>query len=173
MKIEKKYKDYKPGRKWFKTIVVKIVFFVFGKALKAVSQYDEDAKKEIELLPEGLTVIFEVVPFGPYMSCKIENGRIKYLGLKKVDEDNAFVFKHIEPIFKMLTGQIGLPQVYTENSLTTRGDLAASMIFYRVSNIVQFYLWPKFIAKIVLKKVPDMTIKKFFTRLLIYIRIII
>lgn len=176
MDIEKRYKDYKPGKKWFKILYSKIVFFVLGKALKGLSRFDEDAINEIKPLREGFIVKFEVAPYGPSMALQKKNGILEYLGQKNVDklkEDMSFVFRNIEPAFAMLSAQKGFPQIYSENSVGSIGDPSYSMVFYRISNLVQFYLWPKIIAKIVLKDVPDMTIKKFITRIKIYLRIFI
>ena len=176
MTIEKKYKDYRPGKKWFKIIYSKIVFFVLGKALKGLSKFDEDARNELKPLKEGFIVKFEVAPFGPSMALQKKKGILEYMGQKNVDklkEDMSFIFRNIEPAFEMLSAQKGFPKIYSENSVGTIGDPSYSMIFYRISNLVQFYLWPKIIAKIVLKEVPEMTIKKFITRIKIYLSIFI
>jgi len=172
MDIEKKYRDIRPGRKWFKEIVISIVFFVLGKALKATVLLDDEARKELEPIPDGFTVQFAVAPSGPYMALQKKDGLLTYLGLKKINADLAMIFKNTEPAFRMLTAQKSFPQVYCDGSLGVNGDLIVSMIFYRLSNIVQFYLWPKIISRLVLKKVPEMTLQKFWRRILIYLRIV-
>jgi len=171
MDIEKEYRDYKPGKKRMKKIISKIVFFILGKGIKAASILDQDAKKEIDSMKNGFTFLFEVEPNGPYMALQKQTEKLKYLGQKQRDADLTISFKNIDAAFMMLTAQMSFSEAYCQARIGVKGDPAQSMVLYRISNIVQFYLWPKIIAKMVLKKVPAMTLKKFFIRILLYIKI--
>ncbi len=172
MNIEKEYPDIPPGEKTMKSRVVQTVLFMLGKGMQNTVAVDEQAAREIEDLPEGYTIQFEVAPLGPYMALRKERGGLKFLGLKKVDADLSMIFKNMEYAYLMLTARLSFPKVYCENGLAVVGDPADSMIFYRLSNIVQFYLWPKIIADLVLKRVPDMTLDKMVKRLKVYSRIL-
>jgi hypothetical protein len=172
MNIEKEYPDVPPGEKTFKSRVVKSVMFVLGRSMQNTVACDEQAAKEIEDLPEGYTIQFEVAPLGPYMALRKEKGGMKFLGLKKVDADLSMIFKNMEYAYLMLTARLSFPKVYCENGLAVIGDPAHSMILYRLSNIVQFYIWPKGIARRVLKRVPEMTMDKRVKRLKVYSRIL-
>ncbi len=173
MDIEKEYPDIPPGEKTNKSRVVKTVLFVLGRAMQNTVTFDAKARKEIEDLPEGYTVQFEVAPLGPYMAMQKEQGGFKFLGLKKVDADLSLIFKNMEYAYLMLTARLSFPKVYCENGLAVIGDPAHSMILYRLSNIVQFYLWPKVVARMVLKRVPDMTMDRMVKRLQVYSRILV
>ena len=170
MEIEKTYPDHRPGEKTLKILVVKTVLFVLGKAIQNTVALDPQAREEIRDLPEGYNVRFEVAPRGPCMAVRKENGGMTFLGLKPVDADLVLTFKNMEYAYLMLTARLSFPQVYCENGLAVSGDPSHSIILYRLSNIVQFYLWPRFIARSVLKRVPRMTWEKMIRRLKIYIR---
>lgn len=170
MNIEKEYPDIPPGEKTLKAQIVKSVLFVLGKAMQNTADLDEQARKEIEELPDGYTIRFEVAPHGPYMAVQKKKDRMRFVGLKKVDADLILIFKNMEYAYLMLTARLSFPQVYSQNGLAVIGNPAHSMIMYRLSNIVQFYIWPKIIAKGVLKRVPDMTAEKILKRLKIYLR---
>jgi len=170
MNIEKEYPDIPPGEKIFKAQVVKSVFFLLGKAMQNTVDLDEQAHEEIRELPDGYTIRFEVAPRGPYMAVQKRKDKMEYIGLKKVGADLILIFKNMEYAYLMLTARLSFPQVYSQNGLAVIGNPAHSMIMYRLSNIVQFYIWPKKIATGVLKRVPDMTNEKMKKRLKIYLR---
>jgi len=172
MDIEKEYPDIVPEAKKAKEMVVKTVLHILGKSMENVVKLDEKAREEVDPLPNDYTVQFEVSPKGPYMAVRKENDTIKYLGLKKVDADLSMVFRNVDVAFKMLTAQISFPEVYCQCGLGVRGNVAHSMIFYRFSNIVQFYLFPKLIAQKVLKRVDEMSLEKFKNRLVMYAKLI-
>ncbi len=172
MNIKQEYPDISPGKKRFKTLVVKTILFILGKAMQNTVTFDEQAEKEIEGLQDGYTVQFEIAPQGPYMALRKEKGGLKFLGQKKVEADLRLIFKNMEFAYLMLTARLSFPKVYSEHGLAVIGDPAHSMILYRLSNIVQFYLWPRVIARLVLKRVPDMTMGKMVKRLKIYSRIL-
>ena len=172
MDIEKEYPDIIPEEKKAKIMVVKTVMYVLGKSMESTVDLDERAKAEIQDLPDNYVIQMEVAPNGPYVSIRKEDGRIKYLGQKKMDADLHIVFRNIEMAFKMMTTQISFPALYCQCGLGVKGDVSHTMIFYRFSNIVQSYLFPKIIAQKVLKKVDDMNLEKFKNRLMIYAKLI-
>jgi len=172
MDIEKEYPDIVPEEKKVKVMVVKTVMFVLGKSMENTVNIDDRAKQEVQALPDDYTIQMEVAPNGPYMSIKKVNGRIKYLGQEKIDADLSIVFRNIEMAFKMMTTQISFPALYCQCGLGVKGDVSHTMIFYRFSNIVQSYLFPKIIAQRVLKRVDEMNLEKFKNRLMIYAKLI-
>ena len=172
MNIEKEYPDVVPPTKKAKAMVVKTVLHVLGKSMENVVKLDEEAKMEVAALPDGYQVQFEVSPRGPYMAVRKEGDGIKFLGMKKIDADLTLMFRTVDIAFQMLTAQVSFPAVYCQCGLGIRGDVSHSMIFYRFSNIVQFYLFPKLIAQKVLKRVDDMSLEKFKNRLVMYAKLV-
>ena len=70
--------------------------------------------------------------------------------------------------FLMMTAQIGTPQAYAQHRLGLEGNIVDSMTLTRCLNSVKAYLFPKFISRRILKRVPKMSIKRHFIRFLIY-----
>jgi hypothetical protein len=62
---EKEYPPIKPGKKWVKVLVIKIIFIVLGKAFQSGSRHDPEIRKEIAVWPENFMVIMNVFPEGP------------------------------------------------------------------------------------------------------------
>ena len=51
--MEKQYPPIEPGHKRFKTLVIKIVFFLLGRSFHSTSKLDPDIKREIALWKKG------------------------------------------------------------------------------------------------------------------------
>jgi len=163
----KQYRPITSGKKWFKALVARIVFMVLGRAFQSGAKHDPDMKKEVSALPEGFIVVMNILPFGPRMSMKKINGRLKYHGSKFDDGDLVINFKNLECAFLVLTPQIGAAQAFAERRMTVKGDLAYAMAFTRCLNTLLTLLYPKFISKRLLKRVPPMTMKKWMVKAIV------
>lgn len=152
-----------------KFVITKILLFVLGRGFQTIAKIDLEVAKEIYTWDENFTILFEILPNGPYLSLSKQNHRLKYLGLKKVDADLTIGFKNLEAAFLIFTAQKSTPTGYAEHRLYVKGDLALAMSLIRCLNIVQFYLFPGFIAKKILKRMPSMSIKKLGIRLYTYL----
>ncbi len=137
---------------------VKLVLGVLGKALEKVSKVDEEVKMELSALPENFTAVMTVLPNGPSMKVEREGDHFKYLGTSEKREEAELVvmFKNLESAFMILTGQMSTHKAYAQHRVSVKGDLVKAMIFTRCLNIVQAYLFPGFVAKMVLKRRPPM-----------------
>ncbi len=142
----------------FKRSIVKFVLSLLGKAIQEVSKVDEEVKMEMRALPEGFVAMMKVLPSGPSMAVKKEGDRFHYLGSDYPEDkaDLVVMFKNLESAFMVLTAQMSTHRAYAEHRISVKGDLVKAMIFTRCLNIVQAYLFPKFVAGIVLKRVPPM-----------------
>ena len=163
----KKYKPIKPGRKWFKTLVSKVVFIVLGNAFQSGAKHDPDIRREVQAWPEGFILIMAIWPGGPRMAMEKINGKLKYRGARHHDGDLVITFKHIESAFLVLTPQMGSAQAFAERRMTVKSDLALAMAFTRCLNILLAYLYPKFICRPLVKRVPPMPMKKQWIKLII------
>jgi hypothetical protein len=160
----KQYSPIKSGKKWFKALVAKIVFMVLGRAFQSGAKHDPDIKKEVSAWPEGFIIVMNVLPFGPRMAMKKINGRLKYRGSKYNDGDLVVNFKNLECAFLVLTPQMGSAQAFAERRMTVKGDIAYAMAFTRCLNTLLTLLYPRFICKRLLKRVPPMSPKKWFVK---------
>ena len=164
----KKYPPIKPGKKWFKTLVVKTIFIILGRAFQSGSGHDPEIRKEIAVWPENFTVMMNVLPECPRMILEKNHGKFKYRESNFIESDLVINFKNIECAFMVLTPQIGPAQAFAQRRMTVSGNLADAMIFTRCLNIIIAYLYPKFVCKRLLKRVPAMTARKQLTRVIIY-----
>lgn len=162
-------REIRPGEKRFKTMVVKIVLFVLGRGFQCVAARDETVKKEVAGWDESFSIMFQVLPRGLYMSLQKKNGRLQFMGLTKSYADLVINFKNVESAFMVFTAQLGTPQGYAQHRLSVEGDISKAMSLIRCLDVVEFYLFPKFIARKILKRVPRMNPTKFGLRLYTYL----
>ncbi len=163
----KQYRSIKPGIKWFKTLVAKVVFMVLGRAFQSATRHDPDIKREISVWPDGFILIMRVLPNGPRMVLEKVKGKLKYRGGKYEDGDLIVSFKNIECAFLVLTPQVGAAQAFAERRMIINGDLGNAMIFTRCLTILLAHLYPKFICRRLVKRVPPMPLKKQFIKVII------
>lgn len=160
--------EIKPGTKPFKTFVVKTVLFVLGRGFQTIAARDAEVKAEVDGWDNKLSIMFEISPNGPYMTLQKIDGSLRYMGLVKVNADLAVCFKNMDAAFSVFTAQISTPQSYAEHRISVRGDLPKVMSLMRCLDIVEFYLFPGLIARRIIKRMPQMTLKKFGLRLYTY-----
>ncbi len=166
------YKTLKPRKGWFKQLVVSTVFFILGRSLQSLSKRDETIRREVAAWPEGTKVLFRVLPKGPKLAFgNKQDGTLKYLGNKVGEQDATLVinFKNLEAAFLMMTAQLGTARAYAEHRMSVRGDLTIALSNIRCLNVVERYLFPTFIAKNVVKRLPDIPAgKRYARRLWVY-----
>lgn len=151
-----------------KILITNIILFLLGRGFQTIAKKDPEVAKEIGEWADDLTIMFEILPDGPYMSISKKDNKLKYLGLKKTDAHLIIGFKNLEAAFMIFTAQLSTPQGYAQHRIYVKGDLSQAMSLIRCLNIVQFYLFPSFIAKKILKRMPAMSIKQFGIRLYTY-----
>lgn len=153
-----KYRTVKLKNKPFKTLIVKTMMFCLGRGFQSIAKRDAEVMDEVNAWKEGFTIVFEVQPKGPYLAMKKVNGRIRYMGLKKMDADLTVCFKNIDSALSVflpiLKSKMGTAKAYAEHRLSVKGDLVEAMRLIRCLNIVEHYLFPAFISKNILKRHP-------------------
>lgn len=146
----------------YKKSVCSFIFRFLGKGFSACAKYDSRVKAEIDSLPEGFTIVLGIAPSGPYMSMKKQDNKLKYTGLTEDKSAGLIIsFKNIEAAFLVLTGRIGIDQAYAEHRFTLKGDIAYGMTVVRCMHLVENYLFPKFITKKILKRMPQKEVSSF------------
>ena len=60
--------------------------------------------------------------------------------------------------FRMFTGQMGLAQAYAQHAFSMQGEIADVMKLARLVNLVEGYLFPKFITKHILTDIPTLQV---------------
>ncbi len=62
--------------------------------------------------------------------------------------------KSLPLAFRLFTGQLGLAQAYAWHAFTVQGDLSDVMPLARLVNLVEAYLFPRFITKHLMTDIP-------------------
>jgi hypothetical protein len=152
------FSDFPSGRKPFKVTVVRVVLFVLGRSLQSLSKNDREIQAEVAAWPAGLTLMMRVLPdCGAMAVQKAEGGRLRYLGAR-LPEDRADIVIYIQNIeagFRLLTGQVGTDVAYARHNIAARGDISLTVSLTRVLNRVETYLFPAFIARGLMKRLPE------------------
>ncbi len=158
-----------------KSAVASIVLFVLYRAIKVLHDCDSRIRYEFASWPEGLILELAASANGPALFLKKSDGRLVRLRRKElkasthtVKADISIVFKSVDAAFLVLTGQIGVAQAYAQHRFTLQGDIAMTMSFVRCVDIAEVYLFPSFMTRRILKRIP----KKQTSSLGVYRRIL-
>ncbi|SKA99541.1 hypothetical protein SAMN05443428_13616 [Caloramator quimbayensis] len=150
-----KDKNIVPKSKKIKSFFARVILYFLGRAFVASAKHDIYVKKEIENWPDSLKILIKIQSFGPCLLMKKEKGTLKYLGSKEEDCEFAVYFKNIETALLVLTGRLGIDMAYAQHRFSMKGDIIAfGMPFVRCLYIVEAHLFPSFIAKKILKRMP-------------------
>jgi hypothetical protein len=151
------FPDIVPKGKLPKRLINRAVLFVLGRSLQSISKHDRVIQQEVRTWPENLTLMMRILPQGGQMSVRrTPDGRLVYLGTRG-NEDKAEIvisIKNTEAAFQMLTGQLGTDVAYARHCIAARGDISLTVSVTRVLNRVETYLFPAFLARRLMKRLP-------------------
>lgn len=161
----------KPGNKGLKKAIINLVFTVLGRSFKTLSKYDSNIKKEIESWPKNFKILFKVQHFGPSLGLvKTSKNQIKPKNITEQQADLVIYFKNVDSAFMLMTAQIGTHQAYAQHRLRAKGNLLYSMSVIRCLNIAETYLFPSFIARKIIRDLPEIDRpKKYLLRMYLYL----
>jgi hypothetical protein len=161
--------NYRPGHKLIQRAVVKAGFLALGRGIESASHFEKSVQEEVKNWPEGFSFVMNVLPFGPQLAMHKKNGVLKMLSLRDDKKADLTVeIKNLTTAFRMITTQMGAHHVFAQNKIGVSGNIADSMRFIRIVYTVEAYLFPKVLNKNILKKSPEMNLKKRLNRLHIY-----
>lgn len=142
--------------------MIRIIFWFLGRGLQSVASFDRTAAEEISSLDDLMYILLDVEPNGPCLVMQKRKGKLHFAGTKVPDKvELAIHFKNIEAAFLVVTGQIGIAQAYGEHRFTLNGDIFITMPLVRALNLTEAYLFPEFMAKKLMKRMPDRSNNKF------------
>ena len=123
------------------------------RALQYLSTADSKIRAEAHNSPSSKTLRLEVPGAGGFTVTGTP------WGFKKLDRETAgdvtIRFKSPSDAFRVFTGQISVGQAYAQHKFVLRGDMALAMPFVRCVDITEGYLFPEFLAKRILKRLPE------------------
>lgn len=151
----------------FQQLVCGIVLQVLFRAIRVLSHCDSRIKQELLELPEGQVVKLSVSPHEKSRSLTfaVSSGTVH----KSDKSPNIhIVFKNEAMAFRVFTGRMGIAGAYAAHAFTLRGNINETMGIVRVVDMVEGYLFPKFMTRRILKDIP----KKQLPTLAVYLRLI-
>jgi len=137
--------------------LLKILFFFFGRSLSFLSDRDYNIKNEISYLPDGFKIALKIFGLDNPVLCfkKIDNKLCYSLTCDIDNADLIIEFKSLKSALKIFLGLKGLEVGFAEKRMILKGMIADGLMFTRISMIVQRYLFPAFICKRIMKKLPE------------------
>lgn len=138
-------------------LTVGIVLRVVHAALVELYGLDSRVRAEFDRMPEGMSYALQTGHAAPELYVQWTGGRL--LNLKKMEKPTcALRLKSTGISFRMFTGQMGLAQAYAQHAFSMQGEIADVMRLARLVNLVEGYLFPKFITKHLLTDIPALQV---------------
>ena len=138
-----------------RTLLCRLILFFLYRGMRVLEVYDPAFRRELQALPQGLTFGICTSPHPTSAEIVLVNGA---QGLRR---GHAWEIPHIRITFKslslavrVLTGLDGISDAYARHSFTLEGNINAAMGFVRAMEITEGYLFPRFWAKRILKRLP-------------------
>jgi hypothetical protein len=139
---------------WLKAKITGVVFFFLWRAFKVLYRCDSRVKAELDSWPDGTILHMQAGPQGPHLALqRTADGPVRV----KSGFDRSHVdvrFKSLDSAFLLATGQLGVAQAYAQHRFYLYGDIAITMSFVRCVDVIEGYLFPRFLTKHILKGAP-------------------
>jgi hypothetical protein len=145
----------KKPKKAAKRFLAGVVMSLLGKGIVSAYRRDSRARADIDSLGDNCAIKLMVQPAGPALLFGKKNGEV-FSRKCAISEpaDITLAFKGVEGAILMFTARLGLADGYAQHRFIVVGDLYKVMSIVRVMNIVEAYLFPRFIAKKLMNPVP-------------------
>jgi len=166
-------REIRPGRNRVKVLLIKLVFFLFGRGTQFLSRVDPEIRREIGGWPERFTILYRILPNGPRMVlARTPAGHLEYRGKDPAVQkaDLTIAVKNVESAFLVFCFRMGMNQAYAQNRLSVRGDVPTAMSQMRVLNRVLAYMLPQRLVRQITLKLPEIRpLRRHLTRGGIYL----
>lgn len=133
------------------------------RGLKVLYREDERIQRELDGWNQDKAIQLKVYN-GP--SITIQYTYLHNLSKTKEPADIIIEFKSIETAFFVFIGMMSVKQAYLEHRFTLKGDIFDSMRFVRCIDLVETYLFPRFMTKRILNHQE----KKYKSTIMIYLK---
>lgn len=134
-----------------------------GHALAQGSRSEPFIRFETAQLPENFTFSMGLIgQSGPRLYMEKRHDRL--YKIRPVDKVDIHIgFKHLEHAFLVLSFQEGTAAAFAKDRMIIDGDLSTSMALVRCFNRVEAITLPKFIAKRIIKRYPNIKLMEKLT----------
>ena len=143
--------------RFLQSLTVGIVLRVVHAALVELRKLDSRVAAEFERMPEGLSYAIQTGYKGPTLYVQWDGKELRRLP-ELAAPTCALRIKSMPLSFRLFTGQMGLAQAYAQHAFSMQGEIADVMKLARLVNLVEGYLFPKFITKHILTDSPTLQV---------------
>lgn len=135
---------------------VGLMMGVIGRGLVAISQTDEEVRREISALPAGYTIQMSVMPSGPAFTAEVQaDGTLKLLKDFTGRATLGVFFKHMSHAFLVFSFQEGTARAFANERMFIDGELSHAVRLVRCLNRMETLILPKFVAERAIKRYPQ------------------
>ncbi len=157
-----------PKKSYFKKMAVSIGFYALGRGTESVSRFNKEVKKELAVWPNGFTIMLKIAPNGSEIWLQKSGDKINMVNKQSKEADLIVYFKNLDTMYRIILTLNNVHTAFSQNRIMVSGDLSNAMVLIRILNKVQSYLFPSFLSKNVLKRVPKFTIGEYIGRIRLY-----
>lgn len=153
----------------YRYLICGVVLKVLYRGIRVLAKVDCRVRQELLDMPEGQTVRFAVADDekAPALCFTVREGTI-VKAEKNAQPHVNIVFKNEKMAFRVFTGRMGIAGAYGAHAFTLKGNINETMGVVRIIDLTEGYLFPRFIAKHILKEIPE----KEYPTALLYLRLI-
>jgi hypothetical protein len=136
--------------------ISRIVLFFLGRAFQVLYRRDANIRREVDDWNPGFAFCMKVSREGPGICLmRTEKGMERQKKYEPSRVNMTVEFRSIDAAFLVLSGRIGIAQAYSQHRFTMRGSISSCMTLVYCVDIIEGYLFPKLIARKILKKLPQ------------------
>ncbi len=160
-----------------KKFIISIAIMFIEKALIFLSNKDKKIIQELNYFDKNYQFILQINEVNKQLNLIYlpEKGLIRYKKNKYSEYDCKKLIIKIKDVYSgylMMTGQIGTNQAYCENRIQLNGNISDSIVFVRILTKAERYLFPKFMARKIMLRLPKMGVYEIFLKLRLFLGII-
>ena len=138
-----------------KTAICSLVFFFLYRGLRVLQRRDSRVRADLAAIPEGFSLRLEASPEqGAPSVVMVLTPQGLRRGKKGDGAKIVVTFKSLDTAFRVVTGRMGIWECYARRAFYLKGNINEAMGFIRGMEYVEAYLFPRFMTRRILKRVP-------------------
>lgn len=153
----------------YRYLVCNVVLEALYRGIRVLSRVDSRVQNELSRLPQGQIIRIRVssAEDAPQLTFSVAKDSICKTA-KSAPPQVDIVFKNPKMAFRVFTGRMSIAGAYGAHAFTLRGSIPDTMAIVRILELVEGYLFPKCMARHLLKELPE----KEYPTALVYLRLI-
>jgi len=131
-----------------KRLYISILLWFLGRAVQAASKHDPAIQRETASLPDQFSFSLTVMPAGPAMTLKKENGNLQYLrrGLPDGQHTLRMCVKSVNLAYRIFTFRESNAEAAARDRIIAEGPVSYVCPVVRILDRIEIILFPRFLA---------------------------